>query len=134
MSTKELANFRMDLTNFREKIMPGQHKKFVQTIALKVLQGVIEKTPVDTGLCRGNWQVTGSVPAAGTIENTDKSGGSTIAQGQRVITTVNPMKEVIWVSNNLPYTGALEDGHSKQAPAGMVLLTLEEIKAKAALA
>ena len=32
----------------------------------------------------------------------------------------------IWISNNLPYIEALEEGHSQQAPHGMVALSLAE--------
>jgi hypothetical protein len=34
----------------------------------------------------------------------------------------------IWISNNLPYIVELEKGHSKQAPQGMVALSIGEVQ------
>ena len=31
------------------------------------------------------------------------------------------------ISNNLPYIVKIEEGHSRQAPAGMVALSIEEV-------
>lgn len=35
---------------------------------------------------------------------------------------------IYWLSNNLPYIERLEYGYSKQTPAGMVRLSIEEVK------
>ena len=122
----------MDLQNFADKIMPNDHAKFCRAIALTVLQGIVNKTPVRTGLARGNWQVSGGTPPGGPITRLDPSGGAVISSGASAIQAIQPLKSVIWVSNSLPYIERLENGYSQQAPSGMVLLTLEEIKAKAA--
>jgi hypothetical protein len=37
---------------------------------------------------------------------------------------------VWWIYNNLPYAIALEYGHSRQAPNGMVRIALAEIEAE----
>ena len=39
-------------------------------------------------------------------------------------------EDTIYISNNLPYIRALEYGHSKQAPNGMVGTTIAGIKDK----
>ena len=37
-------------------------------------------------------------------------------------------QDTVWtIANNLPYVEALENGHSKQAPAGMVKLALLDV-------
>ncbi len=35
--------------------------------------------------------------------------------------------DTIWISNNLPYIVKLEEGHSQQAPQGMVALSIAEV-------
>ena len=36
--------------------------------------------------------------------------------------------DVIYLTNNLPYAVPLEEGYSKQAPAGMVALTVQDFQ------
>ncbi|MGJ5032354.1 HK97 gp10 family phage protein [Bradyrhizobium sp. HKCCYLS2038] len=97
----------------------------VRKVALEMFTRVVIKTPVDTGRARGSWQVAiGSVPA-GQVNHLDKTGAETIA---RVAAGTAPAKagDVIYLVANLPYINALEYGHSKQAPNGMVRLTIME--------
>ncbi len=56
----------------------------------------------------------------------DKNGQPTIAKGTNVILQADGLKD-IYIMNNLPYARALEYGHSKQAPAGVVRITLAEV-------
>ena len=95
---------------------------------------IVKKTPVDTGRARANWNISVGSPDLTTTEETRKS--------------PKPMKnmagnlddESIFISNNLPYITTLEyggypnppkkdggktvNGYSKQAPEGMVGVTL----------
>lgn len=137
-----LQSFHMDLTNFDQSILP-EHSVFVKKIAFEVLRGVILKTPVDTGLLRGNWLVSIGSPSDSTIEpkgwdGTEMWGGdiaalteTTINNGLKILARVDAAKQIIYIQNNLAYAEAIEDGHSRvKAPQGMLLLTLEEIKAQ----
>jgi len=97
----------------------------IRKVALEMFSRVIQKSPVDTGRFKGNWQVAiGSVPS-GTVEIDDKEGTATIA---KVTAATLELKagQTIYLVNNLPYANRLEYGHSKQAPNGMVRLTLLE--------
>jgi hypothetical protein len=103
----------------------GNADLVVRKVALEMFSRVIQKSPVDTGRFKGNWQVAiGSLPA-GTLEINDKGGTATIA---RVTATALGVKagDVIYLVNNLEYALPLEYGHSKQAPSGMVRLTILE--------
>jgi hypothetical protein len=74
------------------------------------------------GAFRRNWQHGfGSAPTA-ILEGTSN------AAGQEIRASVNgsPAGGVHYVVNNLPYAIALENGHSGQAPQGMVGLTVLE--------
>lgn len=99
----------------------------IRKIAFDILNGVVLKTPVDTGRARGNWQVGIS---KGSEEEVDsRTIAATIADGSSKIATVE-LGQAIWIFNNVPYIVFLERGSSSQAPQGMVSVTLEEITAE----
>lgn len=79
------------------------------------------------GHFRANWQIgIGSIPS-GILDLKDKSGNVTI----RAIQGSIPKEAAgfaYFIANNLPYAQALEDGHSGQAPFGMVALTQVEFQ------
>ncbi len=98
-------------------------------LALAVLEGVVARTPVRTGRARANWQVGLERPPGGVLEETDKDGRTTVARGRAGIARARPF-ETIWIVNNLPYIGVLEQGSSRQAPRGMVAATLAALAAR----
>jgi len=105
--------------------------KVLKKVGFDVLRGVIQKTPVDTGRARSSWELTvdkenvNPPPASGTSFN---GVGEAIAKGTAELQNVGPYSTII-VSTNLDYMEYLENGSSKQAPNGMVAITLEEVKA-----
>ena len=131
MSTQGLDGFILELKNFGEVIMPKEHAGLCKRIAFEVVRGIDKKMPVKTGLARGNNQVSNGEPITTVIDRLDKTGTETVAKAYEEIQKAEPMKKVIWESNNVPYIEELENGSSQQAPQGMVELTLLEIKAKA---
>ncbi len=102
--------------------------KLVRKVGLTVLQAAVTSTPVDTGRARSNWNVEFGRPDTTTREAFVKGqDGSTGPQnsrkaieqgGAKIATRVNGQD--IWISNNVPYIGELNNGHSAQAPAGFV--------------
>jgi hypothetical protein len=119
-----LGNFQLDIQRFVDKAK-GNVDLVVRKVALDVFRRVILKSPVDTGRFRGNWQVAINSVPPGTLATTDKSGGATISRVSSVALGAKA-GQVIYLVNNLPYARALEYGWSKQAPAGMVRLTVQE--------
>lgn len=98
-------------------------------IALEAFSKIVRRTPVLTGKARGNWNLS-----VGTPDLTERRPAPT---GQ---TSINRAKQVlgsnrsgagkikrIYIANGLPYILRLENGWSKQAPAGMVAITLAEL-------
>lgn len=82
------------------------------------------------GLSRGNWQATVGEPAKGVLPNVDQTGAVTIAAGEQVFGQVpDGTFDIGWLTNNLPYIEALEDGWSKQSPQGMLGPTFVELEA-----
>lgn len=101
----------------------------MKKIAFDGLRGVVLKSPVDTGRFRGNWQVSiNTVDLTVDPKKFDKAGPGTLAAGQNKMNAVK-WEDTIYISNNVPYAGPLEYGHSKQAPRGMLRLTFLELKA-----
>lgn len=73
------------------------------------------------GAARRNWQTSLNVPRNGTVPGIDPTGATAMAQLNQVAGQFDISKHrSIWLSNNLPYIGALNDGWSTQAPAGFV--------------
>lgn len=89
----------------------------------KVQEALVKGSPVDTGRFRGNWQVTANKPPLYALNQYDKEGSKTIAAGERALRAImrgGGAVRSIHFSNMLIYANALEYGHSKQAPAGVV--------------
>lgn len=78
------------------------------------------------GRFRSNWQLTIGAPAAGEIDEIE-SAGETIA---KIVAGAGDLSagEVAYIVNNLPYAIPLEYGHSTQAPAGMVRVTVADFR------
>ena len=106
--------------------------EFVAMVGLHAIRGVVLKSPTDTGRFKGNWNLSiGQADESVDLNNFDKSGGETITRADGSLQAYSAFEgfPAIWVTNNLPYAGRLEDGYSKQAPAGMVGLTVAEMEA-----
>ena len=104
----------------------------VALIGLQAFRGIVQKSPVDTGRFRGNWNAAIWAPNFTTTEAVDESGAATIERATGVLNGYQDTKlfPSINISNGLPYAIPLEDGHSGQAPGGMVALTITEIEAQ----
>lgn len=97
--------------------------------AAKVLvDTVVWRTPVDTSKALSNWQVTLTAPAYNTIPphapgyhgyTQFQSAQAAIAAVERVLSTKKP-GQTIFISNNVHYIRKLNNGFSRQAPAGFV--------------
>lgn len=114
----------------------NQKQKFdllIRMVSLKMFSRVILRSPVDTGRFRANWMVAIADIPSGTLDLNDKRGRATIS---KVDATTSQLKagDVITLVNNLPYGEQLEYGSSRQAPGGMVSLTVQEFKAVVAKA
>lgn len=124
------GSFSISLEKFQVKT-EKQMKLVCQKIAMEAWRRVIEKSPVDTGRFRANWGCQVGSPYSGTSESFDKSGAQAIGKSVMVTAGWNG-KGSIYLVNNLSYSIPLEMGHSKQAPAGMVRLTVAEMQNGAA--
>lgn len=102
--------------------------KFVRALGLETMGRVMRKTPVDTGRARANWNAAVGSPKREVDEDLDASDvRSRQAAAEQEIADFGPGKS-LYVTNGLPYIPPLEDGHSDQAPQGMIKVTVEELK------
>lgn len=110
--------------------------KLVQDVAKGIGATVVDTTKVDTGLARSNWRATLSASASGTIPayspgnklgiGETANAGAAKAQQKQVIERFDTSKHVsIFITNNIPYIGALNDGSPVHAPGNMVALGLQ---------
>lgn len=120
-----LGSFSIALDKFRVK-SEKQAVLACQKIAMEAFKRVILRSPVDTGRFRANWGCSIGSPYSGTNESFDKDGGATAAKAMQVVNGWNPRTNISLV-NNVNYSIALEYGHSKQAPSGMVRVVVAEM-------
>lgn len=112
----------------------------VRKVILDVGTRIVEKSPVGDpdywafpappgyvgGRFRANWQYQfGHVPS-GVVDEVSPSGAVSISSLNKVFSA--PVAGIHFIANNLPYAQRLENGWSRQAPRGMVTLTLVEFQ------
>ena len=129
-------SFKGELAAFAAK-----SSKNMETVTRKVLLDIgtrlIERTPVGDpelwqsspppgyagGRARGSWQYGFSTPVTSYKGTIDPSGSTTLTT---LGNDINPVPGIHFITSVLPYMQALEDGHSTQAPNGMVGLVKVE--------
>ena len=100
------------------------HRRLCVSAALEINKRLILATPVDTGRAQSNWMPSLGSPASGQREPMQPAEAMTIAQSTF---SAAPPFPVLWLSNNLPYIRRLNQGHSKQAPAGFVETVIDGV-------
>lgn len=115
------AELRKDKDNLDSIGRLRRGRKVHDSMALKMPEGYTG------GRFRGNWQIgLDSLPVSET-GRIDKSGKQTQAAGLTILNQFKVgMNQTIYIVNNVPYAVPLEYGHSKQAPNGMVRLSVME--------
>lgn len=116
------GSFAQQLQQFREDTLENMDEVF-RRVMIEIGTTVIRLSPVDTGRFRGNWQFTVDAPATASLDNYDPDGHETTA---KLVADVQHLSygQTAYLVNTLIYAIPLEYGHSGQAPAGMVRITL----------
>lgn len=133
-----MADFSLDLASVAGEL-EADYNLLVRRFTLGLFRRVLRKSPVDTGRFRGNWIIsidtasattkdvsfgeTGThspAAASGSVnfavrEETPKVDGFDVSKNNRLI-----------LQNNLPYAEKLEGGSSKQAPQGILDISIRE--------
>ncbi len=102
-------------------------QKAVRQVSQAVGYEVIEATPIDTSRAKYNWQSSVGLPKIGVLlaypaAPSSPAEGSSIARASVDAATISYRGQVggVWIVNNLPYIGLLNNGSSAQAPADFV--------------
>jgi hypothetical protein len=96
--------FTSDVTAIAKR-MGMTLEQTVRGIQIKLFNGVIMDTRVDTGRLRGNWQTSVGNPILQSIERLDPAGTAAMAQVQNTVT----VGDVVYLTNNLPYAQVWEE-------------------------
>lgn len=112
-------------------------KIVVERITLDLWNKITLRTPVDTGRARQSWQLgigapnTNVPPPLGegkglhSKDSSPPTSPAALFPGGEI-----DGKQTVFITSSLAYIGILEEGHSMQAPAGMVQLSIAEVQAE----
>lgn len=117
-----MGAFTVSLQKFAEKAGANADKVVRKTV-LDIGSRLVLRSPVDTGRFRGNWFYSEAAPSEKSTLSVNPAEVQDIGQLPAQATGM-----VHYITNNLPYAWRLENGYSKQAPAGMVGLTVVEFQ------
>jgi len=115
--------FEIDMEKFAKQAEINL-ETVVKRVSFEVYNKAKKNTPVDTGRARGSWNIS-----------EEYSDLSTLPEGQYPVGTTNAVgnisgKDEVHISNNLEYINALDEGRSRQAPSGMVDVTIAQVEAE----
>lgn len=112
---KKLRKFANDL--------PNKNNEIKKALIIETATQVVADTPILTGQAQNNYFFTvGSLDRASVLYgpfNGARGGTMSLARAQKAASTVKP-RQPVYMTNNLPYIGRLNDGYSTQAPARFV--------------
>jgi hypothetical protein len=113
-----------------DRVVHAAVNAMMRGLGFRAQSALIDKTPRDTGRAAGNWNISTGAPDTSTNESMTEAGiAAKKAEGEATIARIDFAKgEEMYATNGLPYIQALEDGHSQQAPAGMVAVTVQELR------
>lgn len=98
---------------------------------------LIEDTPLRDGWARSQWVPRINKPYRVNLKNIDPTGGQISAQANEsqtalfsIAASYSIYSGPIFISNNVPYIGRLNDGYSTQAPPGYIQISVLKAVAK----
>ena len=126
----------IDLFNDIIEMSPVAHppswKSVIEWEARKAAGKTKAKSPADGyigGHFRRNWNCSIGTPDVSTTDETDASGSIAKAKVHAVVMSYKLGEQSVFLCNSLEYAQALEEGHSGQAPVGMVRVSIARMNA-----
>ena len=134
-------SFALDLQAFAKKA-ESRADIAVKLVVAKVAESVIEMSPVGDGSYwkspppkgylggrfRGNWDYGFNAAPKQQFDVVDKTGAMSMGRVLMGLSAA-PTAGIHYIANNLPYAERLENGWSRQAPVGMVGVTILKFQA-----
>lgn len=135
-----MGNFEIDLRRFGAKTEQRMNQT-VRKICLDLFTLIVRRSPVDTGRFRANNQIDLNTVSGASIVtfHTTKSGtrvrfgGGGIGGGANTISREfaklgsYKLGDTVFIYNNVEYALDLEYGSSKQAPAGVYRISVQDL-------
>ena len=118
--------FEIDMAKFSKQTEINL-ETVVKRVSFDVYNKAKQNTPVDTGRARGSWNISEEYADLSTLPEGEYPTGTTNAVGSI------SGKDEVHISNNLEYINALDEGRSRQAPSGMVDVTIAQVEAELAV-
>lgn len=112
----------------RAKQLDAVASKLAVEAAKAIVADLSEKTPVDTSNALSNWIVTLGQPSSNTIKpyfpgiygSTKRSSAAQTRNEAEFVLGAKKPGQSIFITNNVDYIVGLNEGSSKQQPAGFV--------------
>ena len=127
-------SFADDMRKWGSKTIEDSERAIIG-IRSKVSDSIINKTPIDTGFARGNWQASIDSPETSVIERYDTESGYAPTSGEGTSlfeannVAVMDLDKDFYLTNNVDYIRNLEYFNgSNQAPQGMVRITVADFQ------
>lgn len=120
------AKFLSDIAKWIEKSKKAQDM-YVQKTILEIDKRLIQKSPVDTGRFKNNWNISDGFINPSTTESTAPN--ITQSKSAASVFSIKANGQTVFITNALPYAYRIEyEGWSKiKAPAGVVRITIAEM-------
>ena len=108
-----VSSFNLSLSKYGKTVIPDFARGRVTVVALTGAKALTERTRVDEGRAKGNWQFSLRDPAEGEIERLEPTPEGTAGRAVQteVLGDMPSWKpgEWIWFHNGVPYIGVLDD-------------------------
>ena len=104
-------------------ILTRRTTDLMRIATIEFYRQVSVSTPVDTGRARSGWFITVNSPSTEVLPE----GRYRLSLTQTVPGAIS-VSDKIYITNNTPYIGKLNDGYSRQAPARFVELAAARIQ------
>lgn len=131
-----IVKFQKDLSALADQL-DIELATLTKRVTLTAFNMITELTPVDTGRARASWAIGVGSPSAFVPPEASPAELAAHETGVPIFSPPDTPyaelalidgKQPAYITSNLVYMEALEEGHSKQAPAGMVRLTVAALE------
>ncbi len=127
----DIYSFKADLKKL-SRALDADLGKLIRVISLDLFNMIILRSPVDTGFSRSQWKVSIGEPDPTVVEPPKGKQAGTITAPTADPDVIAQIQKdsTVFITNAVDYIQYLEEGSSKQAPAGMIRVSLAESEAK----
>jgi len=119
----------MAVSTDEPKVIGAELKRVTErqviALVLDITADLIIQTPVDTGWAKSNWVPSVVAPEVELFGSRDSVDQSAQQRGQAEVLSYILEMGPVWITNNVPYIGLLNEGWSPKAQPGFVDMAVE---------